>query len=83
MANLEDDGLLSQSPSILNDDTATVGEELASDHIPITPTIRCVVLAASASHHRAHWSKTNVDWDSHSAAVEEATGSIAKNLPSS
>ncbi len=39
----------------------TVGEDLGSDHLPITTTIRGDVPAASASYHRTRWNTTNVD----------------------
>ncbi len=50
----------------------TVGEDLGSDHLPITTTIRCEVPAASASQRGARWNTMTVDWNSFSAAVEEA-----------
>ncbi len=50
----------------------TVGEDLGSDRLPITTTIRCEVPAASASQRRTRWNTRNVYWNSFSAAVEEA-----------
>ncbi len=38
-----------------------VGEDLGSDHLPITTTIRCEVPAASLSQCRARWNTRNVD----------------------
>ncbi len=49
-----------------------VGENLDSDHLPITTTITCEVQAASASYRRARWSTNNVDWNAFSPDVEEA-----------
>ncbi len=50
----------------------TVGEDLGSDHLPITTTIRCEEPAASAFQCRARWNTRNVDWNAFSAGVEEA-----------
>ncbi len=50
----------------------TEGEALGSDHLAITITIGCEEPAASASQRRARWKTRNVDWNSFSAAVEEA-----------
>ncbi len=38
-----------------------VGEDLGSDHLPITTTIGCEVPAASAPQRRARWNASNVD----------------------
>ncbi len=46
--------------------------DLGSDHLPITPTIRCEVPAAPSSKRRACWNIRNTDWNQFSAAVEEA-----------
>ncbi len=82
-----EDWLLSQNASILNDGIATcinrgtggwstgaewtLGEDLGSDHLPITTTIGCEVPAASVSQRRARWNTSNVNWTSVSSAVEE------------
>ncbi len=39
----------------------TVGEDLGSDHLPITTTIRCEAPAASVSQCTARWNTGNVD----------------------
>ncbi len=50
----------------------TVGEDLGSNRLPITTTIRCEVPAASASQRRTRWNTRNVYWNSFPAAAEEA-----------
>ncbi len=39
----------------------TVGEDLGSDHLPITTTIRCEVPVASVSQCRARWNAAKVN----------------------
>ncbi len=42
----------------------TVGQNIGSNHLPKTTTIRCEVQVASASNRIARWNKSNVDWNS-------------------
>ncbi len=54
----------------------TVGEDLGSDHLPITIDLRCQTPVASDPHKRARWNTRDVNWQAFSEAVEESVRSF-------
>ncbi len=50
----------------------TVGEDLGSDHLPITIELRCQTPVTSDPHKRARWNTRDVNWQVLSEAVEES-----------
>ncbi len=49
-----------------------VGEDLGSDHLPITIAISCQVPNTSVTRRRARWNTTDVNWQGFAAAVDTA-----------
>ncbi len=59
-------------PSFVDKAEWTVGEDLFSDHLPITKELRCQTPVTSDPHKRARRSARDVNWQAFSEAVEES-----------
>ncbi len=55
---------------------STVGEDLGSDHLPITIELRYQPPVASDPQKRARWNNRNVNWRAFLEAVEESVRSF-------
>ncbi len=63
-------------PSLADKAEWTVGENLGSDHLPITIELRCQTPVASDFHKRARWNTRDVNWQAFLEAVEESVRSF-------
>ncbi len=63
-------------PSLADKAQWTVGEDLGSDHLPITIELRCQTPVASDPHKRARWNTRDVNWQTFSEVVEESVCSF-------
>ncbi len=53
-----------------------MGEDLGSDHLPITVELHCQTPVASDPHKQAQWNPRNVNWQVFSEAVGESVRSF-------
>ncbi len=63
-------------PSLADKAECTVGEDLGSNHLPITIELRCQTPVASDHQMRARWKTRDVNWQAFLDAVEESVRQI-------